>query len=209
MSEIEKAKHTLCNLQQKRDALVARGAELAEQRQRISYAAHTGNREARAQLDQVNRQIALQESEARSLDAAIAEAEVRVEKARQAEAQAEARRVAKRLLKLADGLVQHAQSLDDANAVRIEASKAIGEKLNEMRELAHGLGIFAPSHEQFLSLGSRADLTAHQATPFAREFGEHLAPNQRRSHMSYAASWCDAIKKSANAILGQKETEAA
>jgi chromosome segregation ATPase len=208
---IAKAEAVVGELQQKREALVARGVELAEQRSKIAYAAHaSGDKQARAELDTINRQLAMQGSETRSLDAAIAEAEIRVERARQAEAQAEARKVARKLAKMADELVGHAQSLDDANLVRIEASKAIRDQLNEMRELAHELGVFVPSHEQFIAMGSRADLTAHMSTPWAREFGEHVAPNQRRNHMSYVASWCDAIRKSANAVLGDgKKTEAA
>jgi hypothetical protein len=91
---VTKAEDVLAGLRMKREALVARGTELAGQRQRISYAAHTAGGEARAQLDQINRQIAMQGSEAPSLDAAISEAEVRVERARQAEARAQAAKVA-------------------------------------------------------------------------------------------------------------------
>jgi hypothetical protein len=125
----------------------------------------------------------------------------------EAEAQAEARKVARKLSKMADALVGHAQSLDDANAIRVEASKAIRDQLKEMRSLAEGLGVFVPSDEQFTSLGSLAERTSHQLTPFGREFGEFVAPNQRRDHMSYVASWCNAIKKSVGALLGDRQKE--
>ena len=79
-----------------------------------------------------------------------------------------------------------------------------------MRALAHGLGVHVPSHEQFLSMGSRADLTATMRTPWARDVGEHLAPNERRSHLSYVQPWSDAITKAARAIMGEgKRREAA
>jgi hypothetical protein len=78
---ITKAEAIVTELKQKRETLVARGVELADQRQKISYDAHTGNKQARAELDTINRQISMQGSEARSLDAALAEAETRVAKA--------------------------------------------------------------------------------------------------------------------------------
>jgi hypothetical protein len=61
-----------------------------------------------------------------------------------------------------------------------------------------------------LSMGSRADLTATMRTPWARDVGEHLAPNERRSHLSYVQPWSDAITKAARAIMGEgKRREAA
>jgi hypothetical protein len=78
-----------------------------------------------------------------------------------------------------------------------------------MRTLAHGLGVHVPSHEQFLSMGSRADLTATMGTPFARDVGEHLPPNERRSHLSYVQPWSDAITKAACAIMGEDKSKEA
>jgi hypothetical protein len=78
-----------------------------------------------------------------------------------------------------------------------------------MRELAHGLGVFVPSSEQFLSLGSRAEMTATMGTPFAREIGEHLQPRERRSHLSYAGPWRDAVAKGCAVILDEQKTEVA
>jgi hypothetical protein len=47
-------------------------------------------------------------------------------------------------------------------------------------------------------------------TPFALNVGEHLPPNERRSHLSYVQPWSDAIMKAARAILGEgKSREAA
>ena len=66
-----------------------------------------------------------------------------------------------------------------------------------------------PSHEQYLSLGSRAEQTAGMHTPFAREISEHLSPNERRTHTSYVRPWADAIVKAARAIMGEPKKEAA
>jgi hypothetical protein len=78
-----------------------------------------------------------------------------------------------------------------------------------MRSLAHGIGLFVPSHDQFLALGSRADHTAGMQTPFAREVAEHLPPRERRTHSSYAVSWHAAITKAVAALVGEDKQEAA
>jgi hypothetical protein len=146
----------------------------------------------------------------REVDAALVTARSVLQDAQAAESKAAAREVAAELLKRAARLVQHAQSLDDANTIRVELSCAVREELTQMRTLAHGIGVHIPSHEQYLAMGSRAEQTATMQTPFAREVGEHLPPNERRTHTSYVMPWSDAITKAARAVLGEgKSREAA
>jgi hypothetical protein len=205
--EVATAEHTLANLRQKRDALVAHGVELGEQRTKLAFAAHTGDQAARKRLDKINAEAALHDSELRSLDSAIAEGTARVERARQAEERAQGREIAKELLKRAARLVELAQSLDDAAAIRVECSRVISEELQTMRQIAHGLGVFLPSEQQFLSLGSRAEVTSLMEMPFHR-IVERIAPNERRSHSSYVQPWRDAIAKGCAALLGDKQEAA-
>jgi hypothetical protein len=208
MNDIEQAEKTLAGLKQKREALVAHGHSLGEAQGRISYSAHTGDKAARAKLDKLNGEAALHDSELRSLDSAIAEATARVERARQAEAQAQGRGVARELLKRAARLVELAQSLDDAAAIRVECSRVIAEELAQMRQLAHGLGVFVPSEQQFLSLGERAERTTLMEMPFHR-IAERLGPTERRTHMSYVQPWRDAIAKGCAALMGEGKREEA
>jgi hypothetical protein len=207
---VEKAETVIADLEAKRAACVKRGTELADERAAVALAAHTGDAKARKRLDEINAAIATHASELASFDAALKAAGERLREAQAAEARKHAGKTAKQLLKMADAIVQHAQSLDDANAIRIEASRAIADGLTEMRSLARGLGVFVPSHEQLFAMASRADQTALMQTPWAREVGEHLPPNQRRDHMSYARSWHVAITKSVAELVGEaKQTEAA
>jgi len=207
---VKKAETVIADLEAKRAACVKRGAELADERAAVALAAHTGDAKARKRLDEINTAIATHASELASFDAALKAAGERLLRAQSAEAKKNASKAAKQLLTMADAIVQHAQSLDDANAIRVEASRALADELMQMRSLAQGLGMFVPSHEQLFAMGSRADQTATMQTPWAREVGEHLPPNQRRNHMSYAASWRDAIAKAAAALLDEdKQTEAA
>jgi len=210
MNEVQKSEAVIADLETKRAACVKRGTELADERAAVALDAHTGNVKARKRLDEINAAIATHGSELASIDAAIKAAGERLQQAQASESQTQARKVARELLKRARVIVEHARTLDDANTIRVEASRAIADELTEMRSLAHGIGLFVPSHDQFLALGSRADHTAGMQTPFAREVAEHLPPRERRTHSSYAVSWRDAIAKAVAALVGEdKQTEAA
>jgi hypothetical protein len=77
-----------------------------------------------------------------------------------------------------------------------------------MRQIAHGLGVFVPSEQQFLSLGERAERTTLMDMPFHR-IAERLGPTEKRNHSSYAQPWRDQIVKGCAALLGDKQEEAA
>jgi hypothetical protein len=203
-SPLELAEATLSALQQKRARLAAKREDDDRELAQISYQAHTGDKDAAERVDAIHARKMKRESEIQSVDFAIAEATKRVQQARAAETQAQAREVVREILKRTDTLVSLAQSLDDANTLRVEASRAIADELMEMRSLAHGVGLHVPSHDQYLAMGARADQTAGMQTPFARDVAEHLPPNQRRTHMSYATQWRDAITKSAAALVGEE-----
>jgi hypothetical protein len=85
----------------------------------------TGDAAARKNLDAINREAALHDSELRSLDTAIAGAGKRVEAQRASEQQAQAREVTRELLKRAALLLEHGRTLDDANAVRNTISRCL------------------------------------------------------------------------------------
>jgi len=209
MNEVQKSEAVIADLETKRAACVKRGTELADERAAVALDAHTGNVKARKRLDEINAAIATHGSELASIDAAIKAAGERLQQAQASESQTQARKVARELLKRARVIVEHARTLDDANTIRVEASRAIADELTEMRSLAHGIGLFVPSHDQFLALGSRADHTAGMQTPFAREVAEHLPPRERRTHSSYAVSWHAAITKAVAALVGEDKQEAA
>jgi hypothetical protein len=203
---VELAQATLSALEQKRARVAAQREKDDREVEAISYHLHTGDKDAAERFEAIRERALKRELELTSIDAAIVTAKQKLVDAKQAEAQAQARKVAKELLTRADAIVALAQSLDDANRVRIDASRAIADTLTEMRSLAHGLGVFVPSHDQFTALGSRAEHTAGMQTPFAREIAEHLPPNYRRDHMSYVAGWRDAIVKSASALVGEDKS---
>lgn len=63
-NSVDDAERVLAELEARRVALVERGAELAETRKRVAYAAHViTDPEARRELDRVNAEVATHDSE--------------------------------------------------------------------------------------------------------------------------------------------------
>jgi hypothetical protein len=138
LSDIEQADHVLSNLRQKREALVAHGVELGEKRTQFAFGAHTGDQAAKKQLDAINREAALHDSELRSLDAAISEAAERVKRAQAAEAQKVARERAAEARKLAAELGECFPYLDKHLAEAANALVAIEKGFAQLRALGIG-----------------------------------------------------------------------
>jgi hypothetical protein len=205
------AEQAIAALDRDRSALVAASAQDDAEMSKHAYAARVLHEMgATSALRGIGERVREHDQRLREIDAALVTARSVLKEAQAGEARAQAKEVAAELLKRAARLVQHGQTLDDANTVRAEASCAISEELFRMRSLAHGLGIHIPSHEQLLSMGSRADLTSTMHLPWSRDVGEHLAPRDRRTHSSYVMPWADQIARAARAVLGvAKEREVA
>jgi hypothetical protein len=201
----------LAELEAQRHALLDEKARLDRELGAVSYEAHSrGNvaPEANARLDQAIDNIVRRDAELRSIDAAIEVASRHVEQAQAAEEQAQAREIAKELLVRADAIATHARELDNANAARIEAARALAEELELLRALGQRIGVHVPNHQQLLAMGSRAERTSMAQTPWAREVGEAIAPHEKRTHSSYAVPWRDQIIKAAAALMGDKQEAA-
>jgi hypothetical protein len=143
-SDVEQAKHVLNNLRQKRDALDSVRNERDAERTKLSFAAHTGDKAARARLDKLNAEAAIDDSERRSLDSAVSEAATRVEKAQAAEARKEARRKAAEMRKHVDELAEVFPYLDRHLEEAARAFVAIDRGFAQLRQ--SGVG---PSDAQF------------------------------------------------------------
>jgi hypothetical protein len=204
MSDVERAEKTLAGLKQKREALVAHGHSLGEAQGRISYSAHTGDKAARAKLDKLNAEAALHDSELRSLDSAIAEGTARVERARQAEAQAAARQRAEEAQTLVRELAPCFGYLDKHLTEAARALIAIHDGIAKL----HAAGFSFPSDAQ-LRLGITTVLQswAHglprSLHDQLRDGFEFLAPGRRQTASEYWA----AISPSLNNQITQRLSE--
>ena len=193
MNKIEKAQQVLADLNAQREKLVAKGHDLEERRQEISYGALTGSKAERKKLDEVNAEALTYEYELKSIDAAIAQATKRLAAADAAEAQAQDKDNAKGLRVVVDAFLSHAIALDDAFATVAKEGMALEETLKQI----HSLGCAFPSRAQLDALGARALKTALMSTPWRREF-EMMSPGQRQSFTALVSEWVDRIE--ANSI---------
>jgi hypothetical protein len=212
-NEVEQATSTLTALRQKREQTVAHGHELGEERGKLAFAAHTGDAAARKKLDTVNREAALHDSELRSLDAAIAEASARVERARQAEAQAADRQKAKEARKLVRELAECFAYVDKHLAAAADGLIAVERGFAQLRErgLTHPtdiqarLGVVTCIH----SWAMRLPRNWHSELRDGLRF---LAPHERKTFTAYWQAIEAMLQNSIRQRLGEEEradTEAA
>jgi hypothetical protein len=212
-SDVEQAESTLATLRQKREQLVAHGVELGEERGKIAFGAHTGDGQARRRLDKLNAEIALHDSELRSLDAAIAEAAARVQQAQAAEAQAANRQQAEEARKVVDELGECFAYVDKHLAAAADGLIAVERGFAQLRErgLTHPtdiqarLGVVTCIH----SWAMRLPRNWHSELRDGLRF---LAPHERKTFTAYWQAIEAMLQNSIRQRLGEEEqtdTEAA
>jgi hypothetical protein len=211
IEDADHAEHVLNNLRQKRDALVAHGAELSEERTKLAFGAHTGDQAARKKLDAINRESALHDSEMRSLDAAISEAAARVERARQAEAQAADRLKAEEAQAVAARIGARMQRADKFLAQGFDELAAAEREIDQL----HQNGVVHPSHNVFRvnSIISLKTLLRKLPITWRRDFADRIeiAPNERQSLSAFWGAVSTSISNQLRQRLGEagRNTEAA
>jgi hypothetical protein len=202
MNEVEQAEQVLNSLRVKRHAVVARGAELGEERTKLAFGVHAlGDAKARRRLDEINRADALRDAELKSLDCAIAEATERVRLARAAEVAAVNRQQAEEARKLAAELAEVFPYLDHKLAEAATALLALEKGFAQLRAL--GIG---PSDTQVrLNVTRGLEAWAHR---LPRSWHEHLrdglkflAPHERQTFSQYGR----AVEVSLRNAIGQRE----
>jgi hypothetical protein len=201
-TEVEQATKTLNTLMDQREQLVGRSGKLASERQKISYAAHTGDKGAKERLRKINDESVLHNAELEGVDAAIVEANARLAIAQANAALAADRVNAEALRGKVERFVELGLIVDDCFADLNSAAAEMKTLLSEM----HNLGAAAASHDQLRVLGGLALKTALMETPWAKEF-EHIAPNQRRSFKALVSAWHDQLMPGITARLGETKQE--
>jgi hypothetical protein len=206
MNEIEKAEQTLANLEDKRQHLIQKATELADERQRISFAAHAGgDKKARQRLDEINVATASHQSEMASIEAAINEGQARLASVqREADAVADRERAIK-ARDLVKKLVECGQELDNALADAVAWSQDMQTTLREM----HHLGFANPTDAQLKVAGEFAIKAAlMKMGPWDRSF-EFLPPGRRTTFVQVVAAWSGMLTSQIEARIGDKKPEAA
>src|SRR5882757_3496669 len=86
--EIEKAEKDLNNIEEQREALFSRAKLLSKQREQVAFAAHTGDKQAKARLADINAEDIGLASNIASVEAALVVARANLKAAQQVEASA-------------------------------------------------------------------------------------------------------------------------
>jgi len=196
-TEIEKAATIIRDLENKRREILEKGIELADERQRISFGAFTGDSKARKRLDEINSAMASHASEVAGIEAAIVEATARLDAAHCDAALAADREAAQKLSKELAVFEECASEMDAAMEDFVKFAKLLEQTLVTMNQL----GAHSPSRAQLDSLGARALLTALQRTPWAREFSP-LPPRERTTFGALVEGWRASVRNNIAARLG-------
>jgi hypothetical protein len=179
MSEIEKAKSIVNDLETRKTRHIADGQKLEAERATIALDAFTGNDKARKRLDHINASITTRASELAALEAAIAKAHQRVEGLRQEQAAAEDRQRAKQGQALAEKI---GARMKRAHASLSNGFDELAAAERELSEL-HQTGLTHPSHQSFRVNVVIALKTLLRSLPvtYRRDFADRIeiTPNER------------------------------
>jgi hypothetical protein len=191
-------------LNEKRDRALIRGDEITDERRALAFAAHAENDSAaRKRLSTLNLESVTIAAEIETIDAALAEANSRLDACRRA-AEIEADQAAARELREVLGEFRKCgRQMEDALAAFVGAAVAFREHLTKI----HNLGCDFPSHG-LADVNARLAIgTALMQTPWRREF-EHLAPGERRTFTQLVDGWAARIEPGVRRRLGEAEDKA-
>jgi hypothetical protein len=200
MTTVEESRRIVAELETKLAAAEARAVELATERRRISFAANTGDADARKALDRLNKEAATAGLEIENIRSALEEAKRRLAEAERREAMAQGAENASRWLEIAERRVERGKRIHAAlEVVRqdIEDDKADVDEL-------HVLGCASPTSQQFRVYGGLALSTFLTMLPLKAE-RDHLAPREGRSFQQLAIEQRDAVARLAVPFLDKAE----
>jgi hypothetical protein len=200
MTETEKAAKIVGDLEVELENLTGRTNILEKQQQEISFAARTGDRNARAKLDKINSEIATNDNEIKIIASALIEAKSRLGSAEQVEALEADRKKALQIQELQKAFIERLLAIDDACE---DIAKCTQENKVLLSEI-HRLGVTAPSHDSVRINSILALKTMLMGCPWnvqEYEGAPHfLAPNEKKYFKNLAEAWDAQI---GNQIVGR------
>jgi hypothetical protein len=203
LTAITAAEEILSRLNKKRAGIVARVAEISNERQAIGFDVHANaDPKARQRLDALNAETVSVDGELQSLDAAVSEAQRRLEAARRDLAMREDRENAKAVKKTLVHLLKLAEKADE----HLAAFGAISAEIKVTVDGLHALGQAMPNHAQVQTFCALATSSVLMHLPWARtaEF-RHLAPSERRTFGGLFAGWAAAANRDLDLRIGAND----
>jgi sulfite reductase alpha subunit-like flavoprotein len=204
MSDVDQAEKTLGTLRAKRDALVAHGHGLGEERTKLSFSAHAeADRAAQKRLDTLHGELGRFESELKSIDEAIAEATKRLAGAEQAAASAQDKAAARKVRELGRSIARRLLHADEFYAAAAEELNAA----NDEQAQINALGEAYPSAPQFRLNMIPALQTMVMSLPQSwwRDWSKFLAPAERRNFSGVWSQMRGPLENRIKQRLGESE----
>jgi hypothetical protein len=204
MDNVEQADKVVRELTEKLEALTSRTRLLADQRQKISYAANVGDKQAKAKLTEIIAETSTHGFNIESVQFALREANDRLVIARQAAASAADCDKANQIAALNAKLKEELDNADDAFSDAIASVLGARALLMEI----HTLGVSSPTDQMFRINSVAVIKTALQnlPQPWISDFEfSRLAPSQKKAFRPLAESWCDQIANQIAARLGEEK----
>ncbi len=143
MNETEKAEKVVRTFEDELEELKGRTSILEKQQQEVSYAARTGDKQAKVKLDKINAEISANSNEIKIVMSALVEAKSRLGTAEQVEARAADQAKAIKIQELQLAFVERLELIDEACK---DIAKCTSENKILLSEM-HRLGVTAPSHD--------------------------------------------------------------
>jgi hypothetical protein len=200
MHDIEKAEKVLLELEEKRECIVHREKTLDKKRQALSYAAETGDKKARNELDTMNGESLSNSNNIKSVEAALVVARQNLAQAKVAEANAADRANALALREKLKRFIELGLVLDDCFA----DFRSAAIEMNTVLDDIHNLGQVAPTAMQFKVNCDLAFKTAVMGTPFWNQDFPALGHGQKKTFRSLVESWSANIEANIAARLGEE-----
>jgi hypothetical protein len=188
----------LAGLEAKLAEATSRATDLRAERQRLAFAANTGDAKARKALDVANAGFATLGLELENINSAIDEAKRRVDAAERGEVREALAENARRAVAIGEQIKQRGKRLDELATALFAEAKALREDLAEL----HKCGCAYPSHLQLQSLGERALKSVAMFSPFPLE---HLPPRERRSFTELAYGFAETVDRWASPFIDKPE----
>jgi DNA repair exonuclease SbcCD ATPase subunit len=207
MSEaLIRAQQQLRDLEQRQQKMAATTAKLAEARKQIGFAVFAdGDAKARKKLDALNVEGGQLAGELEAIEAAIVEAQRRVQLAKQAGDRAADHAKAQELLLLAASFDDQVTKLGEAADALVLACSTLAM----LHAKAYSLGAGRPTEQQLKIMLGRIVTTTVMRAGLQQQIGtEFLAPADRKT-ADALRQYADVIRAAASARLGDENREAA
>jgi hypothetical protein len=201
---VESAEAVVSQLAQRREQLVAERTAAVDHTGTYAYDAHVkADEKALAALDEIAATVLRCDTALREIDHAVAEASRQLVIARQAEAAEQDKTDALALRKVVTEIDAAMKYADKHMALAITALNAVNVALGEL----HKAGSAFPTDMQFAANAERALKTALMQLPrhWWRDFGEHLAPSERRTFSSFWGKMQESLEAGIKQRLGEAE----